>query len=105
MSSIKELQQVTQEVTIGQKCDYCGDEHRPDKPNMSPRKWFYFSTGHSGWGNDSHESIEYFHACSAKCFIGIAKRELDGRLDGEATGEIAEMNVEFIKELIQLTEK
>ncbi len=104
MSSITERRTTIKEVTIGQKCDHCGLEHINEQENTRLRSWFQFSTGHNGWGNDSFESLEYFDACSAKCFIEIAKKELSGRLKGEGTATIAGMSHGLMTELIALTQ-
>lgn len=54
---------VTEQVLVEEKmvCDICGHEikHR--------RGYWYVTTHHHDWGNDSCESYEEFDVCSVEC--------------------------------------
>lgn len=94
---ITETKMIPQEVRIGYKCDSCGMEANGSLPS----NWHSFSSSHSSWGNDSHESMEWFHVCSPACFKRIVEKEVS-RLDGEISPEISEMSLPFIKSLLQI---
>lgn len=59
---------------IGVICDCCGLKK---ESNGIPNGWHEFSSGHSGWGNDSYESIETITVCSPLCYIKKLKQEAD----------------------------
>jgi len=99
MSKITELKQITTERTVGKKCDQCGREERD--PKKYEDDWLYFSEGHNGWGNDSIESRHYYDVCSAKCFIAMLPERIKDN-DGYLDAEIAEMPVNFCKQLLEL---
>lgn len=96
MGRIQQNKQVYQKTTIGYQCDVCNLIVDSD---TLPNDWFYFRHGHHGWGNDSHESFEDFYVCSPDCFVSQLKESYESLKD-ERTGEIAEMNQQFVKKLI-----
>src|SRR5947208_3258020 len=99
MSEIKEEKTVTKEIVVGWECDSC-HKHTTDTKERD-EKWLSFSEGHSGWGNDSIESVQYYHVCSAKCFIEMLPKRIKD-VDGHRGAEVADMPVAFCKELLEL---
>ncbi len=85
-------------------CDHCGDTHNiqeVDQYYRLPKSWHEFSSGHSDWGNDSIESHEQHHACSAKCYVEILKKQIkENKRYGSF--KIDDLNHEFAKGLTQL---
>ncbi len=92
-------QMVTKEVIVRTVCDGCGQTFEGDPPTS----WEHFMSGHSEWGNDSSESVDWHGACSLQCFVEVAK-DVIRRHGTPPTLEINYMNVEFIKELILLVD-
>jgi hypothetical protein len=52
-------------------CDACGKEVE------NKNNYWYLSTGHYDWGNDSCESVETFHLCSDECLKNKINEYLD----------------------------
>lgn len=100
---VSEIQQKSTTVQTGTKCDCCGIIIN----EILPKTWHHFDSHHGDWGNDSHESYEYFDACSAKCFIEIAKKNMnDGtgitRPPIQSTVQVSGFNEQFLFELLKL---
>jgi phospholipase C len=88
----------TREVTIGFICDVCKKEHIGEDV---PDNWHSFSHQHSEWGNDSMDSWEYFHVCSAGCYttqLGKCLKEMSGY---KRSAEIDNMTFDFASDLFQ----
>ena len=68
-------------VPISGKCDVCGKELLPvDKSKLEPYyrdqnfyDYFYITTHHHDWGNDSCESYEYHDCCCLECALSFIK--------------------------------
>lgn len=99
MSEIRKTKEVTEvkQVIIGHKCDCCG---KTIEGKSTPNDWFHFSSGHEDWGNDSFESIEYYDACSPKCFLGIAENALKELKDYANSAKVADMPYAFVMKMI-----
>lgn len=84
MSRTTESRTVTQEITTGVRCDACGKTAQMDKFGNPPAIWHHFMSGHSDWGNDSVESVEWWDVCSFACYLTIARKVFDdyGNTDG-----------------------
>jgi len=100
---ITEVRQESREVQTGTKCDYCGKEVK----GVYPKTWHHFDSHHSDWGNDSRESYEYFDVCSPRCFIEIARKQMnDGvgfnKPEERSTTQISDFNEQFLFELLKL---
>lgn len=59
-------------VPISLVCDVCGKEipaniFTAGKPEYCTQKYMRVTTGHHDWGNDSIDSVEVHHICSAEC--------------------------------------
>ncbi len=91
---------VTEEVITGYRCDICGTE--VDTNGDLPESWHAMSHKHEGWGNDSSDSLEHFHVCSADCYIArlhksVALMDKHYALDKSV---INSYSLVFIKELL-----
>lgn len=75
-----------EKVTTGRRCDFCNKEILP--VDGKKYNYFYITTSHSDWGNDSIDSIEYFDACSVECALGLAEKYLKSTNGFRNTGEI-----------------
>jgi len=96
MTSIDETKTVTKKVKVGTKCDICGRESRD--PNEYG-DWHYADTRHGDWGNDSHESAEYYDVCSPACYLKLMRLAvLD--LGGSRTGELDDVPIAFVKGIV-----
>ena len=75
----------TEKVLVSEKrfCDCCGKE-------ITGPFW-KVTTGHHDWGNDSHESIEEFDACSTLCLSEMFN-DYENRSEGEYNTEYIEVN-------------
>lgn len=66
-----EPQTVVQNVKVLETCtcDVCGKKIFIFRPNHSPRyaQYYYVTTGHHDWGNDSVDSMNNYEACSPEC--------------------------------------
>ena len=85
------------EVTIGYKCDICKKQHDGDD---YPDSWHYFNHGHQAWGNDSHESREYFLVCSPECYFKQLTKSLK-EVGGNTGAEIDEKEPDFVIHLLE----
>lgn len=93
-TEIKEVQ-----TKIGVKCDCCGREriYRPFSGREPNEEWFHYSTHTDMWGNDSHESYEFFDVCSFDCF----KRQLVKHVDDLSDGYyISDLPYSFAKRIV-----
>lgn len=68
MSNIcsKEIEEVVTRRRLkvtGIKCDSCGKEIPALPLNRGGNKYYYVTTGHHDWGNDSCESVVYHDIC------------------------------------------
>jgi len=102
---IQSNKKVIKNITTACSCDGCG---KVVKTNYLPDNWFHFNSNHCGWGNDSVDSIEEYDVCSAECFIKVLKnifKKNPGCILDYDSGEIAEMPIKFVKELIKKYEK
>lgn len=93
---LKEKKSVTQEVTIGYRCDVCRKEFKDGEEVLT------LSGRHGAWGNDSHESALTWHACSMPCLIESMSRaenefgdERTAEYSLESTGNIGLNNTHF----------
>lgn len=93
MSRIYEERQVKKSVGIGFKCDGCKSEFRRD----DKLKEF---TVIEEWPYDDSE-VYYFHACSAKCYGSIIKREYEESIVPEYL-IVDGMKGDMIKEMIDI---
>lgn len=75
-----------EEVTTGRFCDFCNKEILP--VNGKRYDYFYITTSHSDWGNDSVDSYEHFDACSVECALGLTEKYLKSINGFMNTGEI-----------------
>lgn len=66
-------------VPIAMRCDVCGK-------TIDPKNWFWVSTHHSDWGNDSFESLTQYDVCSDECAVKFAKDYLHNAYDAKAKG-------------------
>ena len=99
MSKIKEIRTVSQEVTVGWKCDVC-DVQTTSKRQYS-QEWYSFSESHRGWGNDSVESYDCFDVCSVSCFISQLQQSIPSLMEySDDNAEIANMPVKFAQKLL-----
>jgi len=98
MSALTEQKQVSQSVTIGHKCDVCG-ERDITKPYL-PEGWLGFNHHHQSWGNDSIDSYEYYDVCGVDCFIKQLESSIN-ELDDRYGSEIAGMPLSFAKKLLE----
>ena len=73
-------------VTTGRICDFCGKAILP--VDGEKYDYFYITTSHCDWGNDSIDSFNYFDACSVKCALGLAEKYLKSTNGFRNTGEI-----------------
>lgn len=73
-------------------CDKCGkiiprkkagDFITPGNP-----RYYEIITKHNNWGNDSHESIEYYQYCSSECFIPFVEEYFNKKNSGAIDMEI-----------------
>jgi hypothetical protein len=89
------------EVVVSTTCDGCGKRVNSDTPG----DWLTFSSSHNDWGNDSIESCEQHDACSAACFLRIARRIVDEYGDEPcATLEVAGFSLPLLRGLLDLTD-
>ena len=77
-------------------CDGCGKTE-----NKLPDSWHEFSGHHHGWGNDSIESYEYFHACSPACYLKALKKAFS-EFEEYKSAEIDSFAYDFVKGLVEL---
>jgi len=82
-------------ITAAYICDICGAEHIGD---IIPNNWHEFSHHHSGWGNDSCDSIEHFQVCSPKCYA-IRIRESIKEVGEYGGAEIDGLDIPFAQNL------
>lgn len=75
-----------EEVTTGRFCDFCNKEILP--VDGKRYDYFYITTSHCDWGNDSVDSYEHFDACSVECALGLAEKYLKSTNGFRNTGEI-----------------
>lgn len=95
MTFITEKVPVVEERATGIKCDYCDRVYEVNTP------LFYFDSHHQGWGNDSVDSYEYYHACSIECFKGILKNCIEKLKSDSRTAEIAGMPYDFAVKMLE----
>jgi hypothetical protein len=90
---IKETKEVTEKmtVTIGIKCDVCGNEH---KGKYAPDEWHNIEQHHNDWGNDSCDSYEYFDVCSPKCYAIRFKKSV-GEMKSRRSAEVDGFEIQF----------
>lgn len=69
MSQRSACEMVPKTIIVETTCDGCGK-----RAAKQPYDWLHFHSSHGDWGNDSSESFEYHDACSARCFVDIARR-------------------------------
>ena len=66
--------QLPKKILTKYKCDICG--------KFIDSGYIYdISFGHYDWGNDSHESLEYIHACSDECLKHIFNVYMESEFD------------------------
>ena len=75
-----------EEVTTGRFCDFCNKEILP--VDGETYDYFYITTSHRDWGNDSVDSFEHFDACSVECALGLTEKYLKSTNGFINTGEI-----------------
>lgn len=73
IDQIKESKMIKQDVVISEvcRCDICNNMIYKKKENANNGahliNYFYLTTGHYDWGNDSIESMQNYDICSAEC--------------------------------------
>ncbi len=97
---ITEQRTVPKDVTVKTVCDGCGEE----VDGEAPRSWEHFMSGHSEWGNESCDSVEWHDACSLSCLAEVARTELRYMSDPLESLKVAGLNVELLRDLIELVE-
>ena len=75
-----------EKVTVGRICDFCNKEILPVDGKRCD--YFYITTSHRDWGNDSVDSYEHYDACSAGCALGLADKYLNSVIGFRNTGNI-----------------
>lgn len=81
-------------VTVGRICDFC---NKAILPVVGERyDYFFITTSHCDWGNDSVESTEYYDACSVECVLGLADKYLNSVAGFINTGRI---EIEHVNDL------
>ena len=73
-------------VTTGRICDFCGKAILPIEGKRYD--YYYITTSHCDWGNDSVDSFEYFDTCSVECALGLTEKYLKSTNGFFNTGEI-----------------
>jgi hypothetical protein len=97
---LEEKKEVTEikKVTVGYKCDFCNNTV---EAKYLPDSWITIRSQHSEWGNDSCDSVEYNHLCSAKCYL-LQVKKLEKKESRRYTFEIeGTMNMPFIKDFLK----
>jgi len=94
---ISEYKEVTKKesVTIGYKCDNCGEIHIGV---AIPNSWHEFNGHHHSWGNDSIESYEYYLACSPECYAKLLQKAVND-FERYNDAEIDDFEIDFAKRL------
>lgn len=80
----KEITKI-EEVAIKCACDICGSVIE-DKT-----RYYYVTTGHNDWGNDSCDSREHYHICSLDC-LKKKFEEYITETDGKQNSNYIEIN-------------
>lgn len=95
---IRDKKEVTEikEVTIGYKCDVCGNVI--DTKNF-PDEWHMFSSNHNEWGNDSIDSYEYYQVCSPECYVKKFIEIVDSEMEDRYDAKIDEMEIQFARKM------
>jgi hypothetical protein len=99
MSEIKEKKQVMEDVVIAYKCDVCGSFEK--NYSIYREMWLNFNEGHTAWGNDSVDSIQYYDVCSVNCFMKKLGEIVPSIKDYDGA-EVAEMPIAFAAQLLAL---
>ena len=100
---IEEIKEVksTKKVVVSVVCDNCGKENKGDR---IPKDWHSYCSQHYEWGNDSFESVENYHVCSAECYIESLKNSFEDLKDYKSA-EIGNMNIQFVEKLVNFISK
>ena len=80
------VKKVVETVTTGRICDYCNKEILP--VDGKRYDYFYITTSHCDWGNDSVDSYEHYDACSIGCALGLTEKYLNSVVGFRNTGQI-----------------
>jgi len=99
--NITEVRQANQEVVIGHKCDVCGKESE----GSLPKDWHHLYHKHYDWGNDSVDSYESFDVCSSECYLARLKESVYELRNHDKSGEISDMSIPFVLNLIKFMER
>lgn len=81
-------------------CDGCGKTEKE-----LPESWYEFSGHHSDWGNDSIDSYEYYHSCSAECYLKALVKAVEEFKRYENTAKIDRFDFNFAKAVSLLVVK
>lgn len=83
-------------VTVGRICDFC---NKAIVPVVGERyDYFFITTSHCDWGNDSVDSVEHFDACSVECALGLADKYLNSVIGFRNTGRIEIEHANYIND-------